>query len=251
MDLEKAILCAKLSDLVYLEPGKSTDDEFKKLGFKFVEHIDDDSAQGYIVHDEKDIYVIYRGTELAEGELKDMLRNGMFWPTAGQKQGLVHAGFAEATDRVWDEVQEILDRETNKFQLDSNVTFAGHSQGGAMAVISAARSKYVADIYTFGAPRAGNAEYCRNIQSRSYRVTNGNDIIPVILPPIGYRHGGPEYKLFNNVIHKVQGFWDKFRFQFKIWCYKIRRLSFFRSLFSDHSIATYVEELGKAKPDNF
>ena len=250
MDLKKAILCAKLSELAYHKPDEDTIKKFEVLEFEFCKEIDHNNSQCYIVHNKKSIYVIYRGTELKFSEMKDMLRNGMIWPSSGMKQGLVHSGFANATDQLWDDVVAILDTEVNLYGMHDDVTFTGHSLGGAMAIISAARSKYIADIYTCGSPRAGNAEFCKNIKSRSYRINNGNDIIPSILPPIGYRHGGFEYRIHKDIIHKTLGGWNGWKWKLKISLYHILKLRWFRSLLGDHRITEYISNLESAHRDN-
>lgn len=246
MDLTKAKLCAKLSYLTY---NDHSIDHFNKLGFQHARFFANKGSQGYVVHNEKEIYVIYRGTEF--GEFRDVMRHGMFWPTEGQKQGKVHAGFSAATDEIWWKVNEYLNAEVNKYEMHRNVYFTGHSLGGAMAIISAARSDYIAHVYTYGSPRCGDADYSARIKSRIYRFTNEHDIVPLILPPIGYRHGGIEFRLFNGDIIKVFNTYDSWELQFKIGWYKLKKLQWFRSLWHDHTSYLYVRALENSVPRNF
>ena len=245
MDILKAKLCATLSKNTYNDDTTKTRQQFTDLGFPNIKFFNNSSSQAYVVHNKKEIYVIYRGTEL--DEIKDITRNGMIWPTRGQKQGRVHSGFAEATDKIWDQLNSYLKEEVQKYKMADAVIFTGHSLGGAMAIISAARSDYIADIYTFGAPRAGNREYSRNIKSRSYRITNGHDIIPLILPPIGYHHGGIEYRMFDDDIHMVHSYLESWKFQIKIGMRKLVKLLWFRSLILDHRIGEYEQNLKSFK----
>jgi hypothetical protein len=57
----------------------------------------------------------------------------------------------------------------------------------------------VAETYTFGEPRNGDAQWARYVagqvpDANYYRVTHFNDGVPQIPPAIlGYVHHGPEY----------------------------------------------------------
>lgn len=85
---------------------------------------------------------------------------------------------------------------------DYRIIATGHSLGGAVATIAAAnlrKAGFAVDIYTFGAPRAGNAAFANFVTQQAgaeFRVTHDNDPVPR-LPPIifGYRHTSPEYWL--------------------------------------------------------
>ncbi|KAM0433965.1 hypothetical protein ACHAPT_003909 [Fusarium lateritium] len=113
----------------------------------------------------------------------------------------VHTGFRNA----WDEIAKRARDAVAKARAQNpsfKVIATGHSLGGAVATLGGAdlRSKGTpVDIYTFGAPRLGNAELSAFISNQAggeYRVTHGRDPVPR-LPPIvfGYRHTSPEYWL--------------------------------------------------------
>jgi hypothetical protein len=57
--------------------------------------------------------------------------------------------------------------------------------GGAVAMLIAQRlwdvGCPVASVYTYGAPKVGDADFCRRYQARLYRVENGHDLVPHIL----------------------------------------------------------------------
>ena len=108
---------------------------------------------------------------------------------------------------------------------------AGHSLGGALAAVFAqalcARghkklAKRVKGVHTFGGPRIGNAQFCRNLSDNypglNFRYVHGADIIPKI-PPIFllYDHFPTEIFLssFGHLVldnclikrwHKVEGY---------------------------------------------
>jgi hypothetical protein len=113
----------------------------------------------------------------------------------------VHSGFNQA----WGEISSgVLD--AVNAGLASNpgyrVVATGHSLGGAVATLAAAvlrNSGISVDLYTYGAPRVGNAALSDHITGSAgaiYRVTHKDDPVPK-LPPIevGYAHVSPEYWL--------------------------------------------------------
>ena len=71
---------------------------------------------------------------------------------------------------------------------------AGHSLGGALAVVFAAAlasrhpdlAACVAGIYTFGMPRVGDTGFCSNMEAKFpgvvFRITHAADIIPLVCP---------------------------------------------------------------------
>lgn len=70
------------------------------------------------------------------------------------------------------------------------VILAGHSLGGALAIVMAAALREarpemaarIAGVVSFGAPRVGDAEFAQRFDKafagRAYRITHGADIIP-------------------------------------------------------------------------
>ncbi len=88
------------------------------------------------------------------------------------------------------------------------VNFAGHSLGGALAMLAAfwfqdMRLAEVGYVHTFGQPRAGNGPFARAYDSllgdRTVRLVNEDDPIPRIPWLLGtYRHAGHEIYLREN-----------------------------------------------------
>jgi pimeloyl-ACP methyl ester carboxylesterase len=90
--------------------------------------------------------------------------------------------------------------------------FAGHSMGGAFAVIAAARAAKenvkVTAIYTIGGARAGGAAFAGAypLGDATFRLVYGDDMVTALPPmsPLGYRHVGrmlfcPRGKTFSEV----------------------------------------------------
>jgi triacylglycerol lipase len=108
----------------------------------------------------------------------------------------LHEGFQDAVAAVWDDLAPVFD---SAKASGSPLMFAGHSLGGALAVVAAERALreqkiQTADIYTFGAPRVGSAAFASQygaLADTTYRFIHGEDIVPTV-PPVefGFQHVG-------------------------------------------------------------
>ncbi|VUC33252.1 unnamed protein product [Clonostachys rosea] len=117
------------------------------------------------------------------------------------KNAKVHDGF----NKAWLEISTAVlaqVKETASKNAGYKVISVGHSLGGAVATLGAAylrNAGHNVDIYTYGAPRIGNAELSDFISGQAgavYRVTQTNDPVPRLPPKLfGYRHVSPEYWL--------------------------------------------------------
>ena len=110
------------------------------------------------------------------------------------------------------------------------ISFNGHSSGGAIANIASLDMSYIYDnmkikCVTFGAPRVGNNDFINAYNSRiknSLRIVNKNDIITHVPLPIIYKHN-----------HKPMIINYSHNFQLNI-------INYFKSI---HSITTYIKHL--------
>jgi len=117
--------------------------------------------------------LVFRGTP---GRLANWLVNLDMvmrpWPRGGN----VHRGFKTALMELWDEIEQALEA------VDNPLYYTGHSLGGALAILSASLHPPRA-VYTFGAPRTGNAQFAENLKTVNiYNVCNPGDIVTE-LPP--------------------------------------------------------------------
>ncbi|KAI6170853.1 Lipase [Aphelenchoides bicaudatus] len=128
--------------------------------------------------------IIFRGTigrsQLIQEGIVGMKPNIDFYG-----YGRVNEYFHKALLSHWHYVEDIL---LDKKYFHCNVTFTGHSLGGALASLAAMRtvmfelrSSDQVQLYTYGQPRTGNYEFAMlhdRLVPRSFRVINGNDMVP-------------------------------------------------------------------------
>ncbi|PAV64462.1 hypothetical protein WR25_07040 isoform J [Diploscapter pachys] len=144
------------------------------------------TCEGYVVLSPvaKELIIVFRGTKtkaqlLLEGW--DSLQPGADFFGMGN----VNRYFLNAHLVLWPEIEQIL---TNTEYKDHRVTFTGHSLGGALASLAAARTAKqgyrpgnMIKIITFGQPRVGSLEYARNFDNMiyySFRIVFRRDIVP-------------------------------------------------------------------------
>ena len=165
-------------------------------------------------------FVVFRGTRDVRNWITDV-DCGLRIADCGL--GKVHEGFARALGSVVEEVEEILAGWEDGVRT---VFFAGHSLGGALAMLAGARMAVASDqwpvtrrpvtsdqqigvtshssnlvtnhwIYTFGQPRVGNRAwagwYDGRLRERSFRVVHADDIVPRVPWLLGtFSHAGHE-----------------------------------------------------------
>jgi len=89
---------------------------------------------------------------------------------------VVHRGLVEALRQVWQDLAPRL------AALREPLFMTGHSMGGALAQLAAWHHRPRA-VYTFGAPRVGDAGFAGSMASVPvYRMVNGRDVV-ADLPP--------------------------------------------------------------------
>lgn len=132
--------------------------------------------------------LVFRGTEQNASNLRCHLRTGMIG-MAG-KEGRVQSGYLDALDSVWPEVEAEI------CSAKGPVWYAGHSLGGALATLAAARRAPRA-LYTFGSQRVGDASFAESMRAvPAHRLVHGRDpFITVPFESLGYRHVGALHAL--------------------------------------------------------
>jgi len=178
---------SELSRLIYrrdisegaARPGRASRNDFlSRVGLVERQFFSGSTVQGALVAtiaagQEAYAVLVFRGTH---GRLANWMVNLNMamspWPSGGN----VHRGFKTALMEIWAEIERALDA------VDRPLYYTGHSLGGALATLAASLRPPQA-VYTFGAPRIGDAAFAQSLVAlQVYNVVNPQDIVTA-LPP--------------------------------------------------------------------
>jgi len=216
------------------------------------------------------IVVAFRGTE--PGKLADWLVDAEIiqnpWRDFfdGPDLGRVHHGFVHNTSFIWGQLSQFV---TGARTSKQSLWTAGHSLGGAMALIAGAaftfsKHQSVNGIYTYGQPRAGNrafaVKYNKRLRTVTFRVVNNRDIVPHVPPmfipfliapfhgPMFYRHAGElfHFDAADKLHTDLTLWWRESLYLVMTRRQMARQLRAAPAGFApldDHSLATYIQKL--------
>ena len=198
-----ALATVRLSRIAYSGIDQA-EQELAALGLTGFQHFSGPSTQALIAEDLTTRYLAFRGTESTNHI--DWLRDAEFRPTPGVYGTKVHSGFRRALDEVWFDLLPMIPT------TDRALVITGHSLGGGLAVLTAARLEAaghtVDAVYTYGAPRPGLRDfagaYTATLGSRTFpryqphRSGHAGSIVGSELPPcretdVLRRSGEPSY----------------------------------------------------------
>ena len=236
----KPFVMATLSGVAYKEPEEASE-TFRHWRFKECKFFDRDGAQCYLIWNDDDAVVIFRGTEPnqwsdVKADLKTFKKMGMY------KDGYVHGGFQGEIDKVWDE----LDTHLSVLE-DRKIHVTGHSLGAAMATICAKRlsEEYenIHCLYTFGSPRVGNRKWCKSHKVKHYRFQNNNDMVcKVPFWMMGFRHHGTNvYMNYKGRVVKYR-WWRRMIDSMRGRLRALLKFQLFDGIY-DHDISAYTNRL--------
>jgi triacylglycerol lipase len=173
----QAFRCAQASWLAYLE-ADTLPAACAATGFTLREALTR-GCHAAIVLDRDDTRIIaFRGTNEAADWWTNL--NVLFRRTAW---GLAHRGFCDAAGLFWPDVDQQVQSAAGE---ERRVWFSGHSLGGAMATVAAARllttnEHAVEGLCTFGQPPVGGGKFRRNcdrvLGARYLRIVNHTDSV--------------------------------------------------------------------------
>jgi triacylglycerol lipase len=154
-------------------------------------------AEGFAARAPRFLVLAFRGSESAADWRVNLDARMIRVPWA---PGRVHRGFAGALDDVWPRVARRLRALRDPPDEDSPprpLWLTGHSLGGALASLAAARLEHegtpAAGLATFGQPRVGDWDFVQGLRTPWLRVVHGVDAaagLPVGTRPFPYVHGG-------------------------------------------------------------
>lgn len=192
---------AKLAELAYLD-GKQAKPKMKKLGYTGHQFFEVDGAQCHAVWNKEEYVLAFRGTE--PDEITDVLADLNAIPRGAMTHGLVHSGFRNECDKVWEKIV----KHHGKGHQNKKLYITGHSLGAAMATIATSRFEEemkVEQLTTFGSPRVGTRQFVKHIETKHLRFVNNNDLVTKVpLWLMGYKHHGElQYINFYGNIRKL------------------------------------------------
>lgn len=243
---EQRLLFAYYARMAY-ENNADAKAMLSQLAIKNVHYIDIEGAQVFVFYNQFDLVISCRGTE--PSALNDILADleiiKSTWSST-KNTGFVHRGFKEEVDKVYaDILQYVLQNGTNK-----KIWVTGHSLGAAMATQIAA--KLIEDdcqiqcVYTFGSPRAGDADFASWCDKHltHKRFINNNDIVPCIPTVLRWRHSGQCNYIKSSGAVITLGDISLARFLDKSFALVIGLINIRLDAVADHSMDDYVRQLG-------
>jgi hypothetical protein len=251
-----ALLMAKLSKLAYERYEKG--DAFRLIlrdklsfgGFTLVDAFSAGPTQGFVAFNDTISVLVFRGTTTLE-DWKVNLDAKRDIIKTHPRNVRAHRGFLRAylaaEPRILELMREVPDRP---------LYLAGHSLGGALAVIASAalpldpdiKADSIASVYTFGAPRVGGGDFTQIVKVPHYRVFNPWDIVPSV-PPVwaSFQHTGDMRFLARDdraplIRKQVLGGFFTFDLARSLWL-SVRRSN--RTAVQQHDIMKYIVKLQK------
>ncbi len=200
------------------------------------------STQVFAASDPARRFLAFRGTEAFNPV--DWARDARFKPRPGSL-GRVHSGFDAALDEVWPDVAAELAGDPRP------VTITGHSLGGGLSILAAARLVEAqtppAAVYVFGCPRTGLGDmrdaYDAALRDVTFRVINHIDLVTrVPLLAQGYRAPGRRmYFDESHAFHADAGAWHVAKDDL---AYRLRHFGRIQSLgLVTHEIGAYLRRV--------
>lgn len=170
---------AELARLIYRDDAEPSRQELlAPVGLRERCFFDHGGCQGAVIESLADnparfAVLVFRGTQ----DLRHWLTNLRVMPMPWPRGGWVHAGFSQALEAMWTEIDACLQK------VDLPWFYTGHSLGAALATLAATRRAPRA-LYTFGSPRVGDTAFAQLLRRVPvYRIVNHCDVVPTLPPP--------------------------------------------------------------------
>jgi len=240
---EKQVLFAKLSAIAY-DDVKDARSQAKLLGFTKTVLVDIEGAQTYVFTSKTDCAIACRGTQ--PSEMNDIYADLEIFKADSVSGNKIHQGFKEEVDKVYHDVEKLLDRVAK----NKDVWACGHSLGGAMATILAQRLEFkdghnVDTLYTYGSPRAGGPQFSKwcDTHLNHQRFVNNNDVVPCVPTVFRWRHNGKCNYIKSTGEITTLGRWSSERIRDKGWSLLTTILRGRLDIIADHNIDDYILHL--------
>ncbi|WP_410511685.1 lipase family protein [Paenibacillus sp. BR2-3] len=138
---------------------------------------------GFIAESQDKIIVVFRGTRTFKDNESDQDLYQVTYPYV-RNAGMTHRGFT----CIYQSARNELIRELNELSTTKRLLVAGHSLGGALAVLAALDVAVNTPfknpvVYTYGSPRVADPVFASRFNQavkNSFRISNVHDIIPTL-----------------------------------------------------------------------
>jgi triacylglycerol lipase len=176
---------SEVSRIIYKEERKKEpkrNDYLEPVGLNETDFFDEKGIQCALIESKDPTkqfsILVFRGTN----NVTDWFENLNVDLINFSNQARVHQGFYDALMKVWPRLEPKLAK------LQGPIYYCGHSLGGALAIIAAAKSeRKPQSVYTYGCPRVGDAEFSTSLESIAiYRIVNHLDMVTTIPPTVKY-----------------------------------------------------------------
>ncbi len=159
-----------------------------RAGLELHSYLGTESTHAFVAAGPDYAVLSFRGTEPDDWD--DVRTDGDFRFAPGQT-GNVHKGFTDALDQIWSQLKPALEE---LVRLPVPLLFTGHSLGGALAQLAAARISPDC-VYTFGSPKVGDHTFAGSLEAIPiHRIENCCDLVPNLPPNVlDYKHAGRQH----------------------------------------------------------
>lgn len=195
--LSDAALCAEMSRLAYAKDKGQLKDYLELADFTLVDAIGygkgEQGTQLFVARSsgatEPVVVVAFRGTDDPKDWITDLEFNQV--PVPWCRAAKVAKGFLEALP--------CMDTLARIVPDDTRVLYTGHSLGAALATLAVARHPH-GDLYTFGSPHVGDAQFKDSMYGVKHaRYVDCCDLVAITVPVgMGYVHVGDLHYIDRN-----------------------------------------------------
>jgi len=192
-----------LAHLCYFSPDEITS-RLDALGLSGSRVVQGATQRAIVIRYQERLIVAVQGSASPE----DALLDADFYP-AKIASGRVHRGFL----RAYEQLKPQLLAECSQAEL-AGAVYCGHSLGGAISLLTA--SHYGGrGVWTFGAPRVGNADFITSLKLPVTRYVNSCDIVPRVPPGLfGFRQKGELHYIDCHLdLHEAAGWRQRWKSQ--------------------------------------
>lgn len=188
---ENAWWLSEAAFLSYCHPGFARM-AWELAGFSGFRFFQGKGTECMVAWDEETVITAFRGTEMRSVSFfYELITDLNAFPVEFEGGGNVHRGFRDALYEIWEDTE---DGEAGLKSFLHSITgdngrrtlwICGHSLGGALAALAFTLLPEAEGLYTYGAPRMGDAEFVRQSEGRQvFRVEHKLDPIPMVPPDL-------------------------------------------------------------------